>query len=369
MAYSDGVITRPVVLTANGGDIGRALGLSSGDLGYLIVNGAINPWAKYKPVRLNTLADTGESSTEYPTYWQANDGGCGFDIPKNTNPGASPGTTSGAWYKLLHSSMLWTYQRPTGDINVWPFRQLDFDGYDHNAVPPFADTPLTTVMLANDGSLTLNYDVNDGDSRSLHLSDLKVNNVALSQWYYGVLVYYSNNQYTFKATERAGATAGVITFDGMTAYAGKTVTIVPFLSSVAQSQGAASAGTIISLNLAPMQIYVRPYSSGISVSWDECIWNATKTQVSYSISIINQTSSSITIQNIVITIKDTTQTLYTRTVSRVTIPANSTRNIASGTQAITYDPSEEYMMTIISSGSSYIPYEETQIEEAEPGEN
>ena len=369
MAYSNGIITRPVLVGPSQNDIASALGISSNDPAYLIANGNINPWAKYKPVRLNTLADTGESCTEYPTYWQAHDGGCGFSIPTNTNPGSGPGSYTGAWYKLLHSSLLWTYQKPTGPLTTWPYRTNDFDGYDHNALPPFADPSLTTFMLAADGSLTINYDMNAGDSRSLHLSDLKVNNVALSQWYYGVLVYYSNSQYTFKATERASVTAGTITFSGMSAYAGLNVTIVPFLSSVAQSQGTASAGTIISLNLAPMQIYVQPFTSGISVSWDECTWNAAKTQVSYSISLINQTSSSITIQNIVITIKDSTQTLYTRNISSVTVPANSTRNIASGTQAITYDPSEEYMMTIISSGSSYIPYEETQIEEAEPDEN
>ena len=160
-------------------------------------------------MRLNTLADTGESCTEYPTYWQAHDGGCGFSIPTNTNPGAGPGTYSGAWYKLLHSSLLWTYQKPTGPLTTWPYRTNDFDGYDHNALPPFADPSLTTFMLAADGSLTINYDMNAGDSRSLHLSDLKVNNVALSQWYYGVLVYYSNSQYTFKATERASVTAGI----------------------------------------------------------------------------------------------------------------------------------------------------------------
>lgn len=364
MAYSNGVITRPIIVGPSQNDIASALGISSNDPAYLIANGNINPWAKYKPVRLNTLADTGESSTEYPTYWQAHDGGCGFSIPTNTNPGAGPETYSGAWYKLLHSSLLWTYQKPTGPLTTWPYRTNDFDGYDHNALPIFAQQQQLTLMLNVDGSLDVPFQMNMGDSRSLSLEDIKINSVQLSSWYFGVLIYYTNNQYVFKATQLAGEFNGIVNFTGMSSYAGKAVSIVPFLSSVSQNQGTAGSGTIISCNLAPVQMNVVEYSSGISVIWDEATWNQAHTEVSYAISLYNSRAGYQTIPSIVITLQDGTQTLWSRTISNVYIAGNDTVVLATGTIPVqNYDSSKQYFMSIVSPNTAYIQYQVNYIED------
>ena len=367
MAHSNGIITRPVVIDANGGDLGAVLGMSSNVEGDFFVNGNINPWAKYKPVRSTILGDTGESSLENTDYWKAADEKCGFSIPTNTSPGSSPSTYSGAWYKLLHSQLMWSYNRPSGGVTSQPFRRNDFDGYDHNALPIFSEPQAQTVMVGYDGTLVINYELNAGNSRSLAIGDIKVNSTALSQWYFGILIYDTSSHYTFKATERASVSLGAVTFTGMDSYAGKTVQVVPFLSSVSQSQGSASSGTIISCNLAPVQMNITAYTSGINVIWDEVMWNSGHTQVSYAISLYNDSSSSKTISNIIITLKDNIQTLGTRTVSSITVPAGSTVVLATGTFAVSdYSSSREYLMTIVSQGSTMIPYEEMGVEEPEP---
>ena len=75
MAHSNGKITAPVGIDA---DIAPVLGVGSYDLGYLCSNahGKINPWARYKPVRYESLAP-GENEK----WWQGWDGNCGI-MPK-----------------------------------------------------------------------------------------------------------------------------------------------------------------------------------------------------------------------------------------------------------------------------------------------
>lgn len=364
MAHSNGIITRPIVMDQYGGDLGAVLGMSSNVEGDFFVNGNINPWAKYKPVRSSILGDTGESSSENTDYWKASDEKCGFSIPTNNSPGSSPSTSSGAWYKLLHSQLMWTYNRPGGGVNSQPFRRNDFDGYDHFALPIFAQQQQLTLMLNVDGSLDVPFQMNMGDSRSLSLEDIKINSVQLSSWFFGVLIYYTNNQYVFKATQLAGEFNGIVNFTGMSSYAGKAVSIVPFLSSVSQNQGTAGSGTIISCNLAPVQMNVVEYSSGISVIWDEATWNQAHTEVSYAISLHNSRAGYQTIPSIVITLQDGTQTIWSRTISNVYIAGNDTVVLGTGTIPVqNYDSSKQYFMSIVSPNTAYIQYQVNYIED------
>ena len=112
MAHSNGKITAPVGIDA---DIAPVLGVGSYDLGYLCSNahGKINPWARYKPVRYESLAP-GENEK----WWQGWDGNCGI-MPKRI----SSYQDSVNW---ANGSMNgWEYTPPTG--GKFPFRALDFD--------------------------------------------------------------------------------------------------------------------------------------------------------------------------------------------------------------------------------------------------
>ena len=324
MAFSRGVITRPVSMTTSGGDIGNALGISRNRLDLLVVDGSINPWAKYKPVRFATLKDTGEScaSDQAPNYWRAADGQCGFSIPSNTNTGSGPGTSSSAWYKLLNSQLMWSYQKPNGALASQPFRQNDFDGYDHNAPQPISGVP-ASIMLTSDGKLRVEVESNRGNARSIQLSDLSINRTSLDNWYVGVLVYYSNSQYTFKTGGRVIDGDFEVELSNMTAYGGRTAQIVPFLASGQLSQGVSSNVTVISCNLAPASVPIRVYSSGIRLDLSAQWADQFHIRVAYTCNLINDTAAGITVYDIEIKLwrSDQQSPLDTDTVASAYVPS------------------------------------------------
>lgn len=163
MGHSNGKITAPVGIDA---DIAPVLGVGSYDLGYLCSNahGKINPWARYKPVRYESLAPGANEK-----WWQGWDGNCGI-MPKRI----SSYQDSVNW---ANGSMNgWEYTPPTG--GKFPFRALDFDGYNHKARAPIGNflvpsqvtnqftsssfTASCTIMMPSEGSQLLD-ELNIGD--------------------------------------------------------------------------------------------------------------------------------------------------------------------------------------------------------------
>lgn len=353
MSNSNGIITRPVLLTPSGGDLAQVFGVVYNNVKDYIDNADINPFAKYKAVINATKLDTGESATEAPNYWQASDGKCGFSIPSSTSTNSSPSLSTSAWYKLLNSQMLWSYNRPNGTLSTQPYRQNDFDGYDHNAPRPVVGSA-DSIMLGSDGTLTVRIEMNRGNSRSIQLSDLSINNTSLNNWYIGVLVYLSNSQYTFKTGGRISDNDGdTAVFSNMTAYAGRTVKIVPFLASGQLSQGSGSSSvTVVSCDVAPKNVSIRAYSTGIrvdlSAQWDDIF----HVRCEYSCNLINESSASKTVTNMVITLYRDNTALATKTVASQTIPAGSS-NLTSGilVNNDAYDESAYYHVTVTSDGS------------------
>jgi len=113
------VLTKPISL----GDISFATGVGGPpyDLGNMIANGtAINPMAKYKPVKSSNpgiLTDTERKNTRY---------GFGGITSKQLNLDSNPPVLTNDW----------VYEKPTaGQPNEW-FRALDFDGYARLACAP-----------------------------------------------------------------------------------------------------------------------------------------------------------------------------------------------------------------------------------------
>lgn len=113
------------------------------DIGGLIVNGNINKWAKYKPVRLavlNTDDQLEEDTTNHRMVWKPTadwwkgeglQPTCGFVVPSYANMG-----------ELIDTNDVWQYLRPRGlngggqGVHEW-HRFKDFNQYNHNAVRPF----------------------------------------------------------------------------------------------------------------------------------------------------------------------------------------------------------------------------------------
>lgn len=120
------LLTAPVSVA----DVARACGMSGGDLGTLIAGGAINPMARYKPLRSSRpdiLTDAARIAA-----------GHGFPVLPSVNPRT-----------VIGSPGPWVYAKPRGlngggsGVHEW-FRMLDFiktvaataEGYAPNAAAP-----------------------------------------------------------------------------------------------------------------------------------------------------------------------------------------------------------------------------------------
>ncbi len=125
MAYSSGLITKPVSNDTAGGDIQQALGISGvGDLGTLCTSPKINICSKYKP-----------------------NAAVGYDQPSDaileTNHYFLAAVATNSKNALISMALGWTYHGAQAPY----FRQLDFDRYYNGAPIPF--------MQANGQSLLL----------------------------------------------------------------------------------------------------------------------------------------------------------------------------------------------------------------------
>lgn len=116
-------------------DIQTVLGLSNNDIGALITNGNIAPWAKYKPTRANGKNPTdwwkGEKKSIYGSATQKYT--YGFSLKEYT-------TLAAMKTDMDNNDFGWVYEKPRGasyGTNGEWFRFLDFNEYLHNATSPF----------------------------------------------------------------------------------------------------------------------------------------------------------------------------------------------------------------------------------------
>lgn len=157
-------------------DVNAALGTTIGDIGILCQSSEINPMAKYKPVTIQLLAETGKTSGS--DYWKGVDGQCGLVIPRdayNNRVTFARGTV--AWSGATVSA---------------PYRLLDFDGYDASGkVTLSSATTIPTGRLTEEGQSSIGFDygvpvfhvdLNSQDSTGYFLT---VNDIRL---------YYSSTQ-------------------------------------------------------------------------------------------------------------------------------------------------------------------------------
>jgi hypothetical protein len=214
MANSNGKITAPVSIY----DIQQVLGSSEIDLGTLCKRDNINMWAKYKPViranRIDTTKIPGTSTsaldtndawkpttaytTPYSYWWAADDTNHGLVVPFVNVTWSPQGfldalNTIAGWIDggLNH----WTYNRPTGGTAA-PYRQIDFNGYNHKAPQPIkATSGSPQVVAAIDQAWTYGMSMmipmpTAYDDRDYIIpTDLKIDNTIWQTLYEGIAIY------------------------------------------------------------------------------------------------------------------------------------------------------------------------------------
>ena len=133
MSYANSKVTAPVSIS----DVKAAVGYNSGDLSTLITNGAINIWAKYKPVAKNLIDTvtgqwdaTNNKWLASATWWKGNL----VDYIGGIKP-----KEFYVFSQLLsfYDGNLngWEYNRPAGGANQ-PYRLQDFACYNKDAPKP-----------------------------------------------------------------------------------------------------------------------------------------------------------------------------------------------------------------------------------------
>lgn len=166
MAHSNGIITAPVGIH---NDIPQTLGIGSTDLGTQCISPNINPFAKYKPVRLATILGKLEAgsfmiedtrtSVPYSTdWWRSINGQCGFQMEQVNNVG-NPNLPD----------PVWTYLRPNG--SPYPYRAIDFDGYNHNAPKDLFTVGCPAKVALNKG-FRMTVNIPQSRDRALCLPDI-----------------------------------------------------------------------------------------------------------------------------------------------------------------------------------------------------
>lgn len=161
----------------------RLFAAPGADLAALCRHPDVNKWSRHKP-----LVWASPSFSPY-NYGYRTGGNCGLIIPQ-----------AGRLSQLLPlKAGAWQYTPPegkTGLINEW-FRLGDFDGYCHAATPPLdgfnapgciSQSSVFTLSLVP--SAYMRPDKEEG-AGSITLDDLSVNNVPLSQMYFGTAFFTS----------------------------------------------------------------------------------------------------------------------------------------------------------------------------------
>ena len=274
MANSNGIISGSVRQIA---DVKTVLSESVNTLSGLCKSTKINMWAKYKPVQF-----TGTRST---TWWKGRLLDCGIEPYKLSSRTSvadivnhCDGTANGWSY----------YGRPNG--STYPYRLLDFQGYNHNATPPISSFRLGASTIAPGTTLSAFIVVRySSNSDMLSLSDIDV----LAPCYLGIYCRRTGTTTGFEGycstTIANGGDEVQLSTTGWTA---GTYTIYPFLSTASRAGVAADFYTIPMVSAPTLTIV----SSAVFVN----ISDATKSgirNVSVTVQIVNRTSSSVTLKN------------------------------------------------------------------------
>ena len=184
------------------------------ELTELCTHNSVNPWAKFKPIKYYGIPDRSSNWWRGENTWSNK---CGFYIPSYSN------SDDLATYD---SSATWEYIRPTG--GVYPFREYDFAGYNHNAVVPF-NLRIPSKAVLDNGNVTENVQlvINQVDSDNLAFSDL-----IPTSYYFGVTVKYGNQVVANLASTTIGNGGTKINLSNCPVLqVGRTVQITAFVTS------------------------------------------------------------------------------------------------------------------------------------------
>jgi len=340
----------------------------------------INKWAKYKPVRLGKISTVDEWNAA-SNFWK-NDATwylgeksrgelCGMSfgytsqIPLTDMEGSTTSLYPKAdtfFDKIIQGDLHWTYRRPAGGAAT-PYRLTDFAGYQHISVCPLPRTTTRNVQVTVSLTYAVELDLTDESTLgNLELTDLKpnINNAKwsdLSQMYVGVLFWHTDGgagcfwktaAYPLSSltstdpVERSKclkvSIAGTDKDSGNTtleqlinAFTIKTWYTRAFLCTKQLGfretfDAYATDGPYYAVACDEAVTTIVFASGSVSVSSMRASYIKAQRKLDVSVDVVNATSSSITLKNIIIHIVDQSdgQDVYTQNVADTTVGIGAT---------------------------------------------
>lgn len=257
-------ITAPVGIVA---DIAKALGVGSGDLGYLCSNkhGKTNKWSRFKPIKIPNTANSGNAFLDIHllkdyenggTLYKA-DGTCGIRIPYTRGI-----STKIYAQKYFNGEMKWGVDAPEPNA-LYPARALDFDGYYVDAQPPIDTSNIQSDVWLEGNRFAFGFDIaHEGTKYNLGLTDIDIRQVIedaanITEWYPGLLFHKGSVYKAITSDNKLGNAFNVnFEYEG-TDFPG-TWEVVPFLSEIPVNTwtGDEQYGYYIGMDVDPFQITI-----------------------------------------------------------------------------------------------------------------
>jgi hypothetical protein len=241
MSHGTTTISAPVVMPA---DIAAILGIPGTDLGDLCTSGAINMWAKYKPIEYNKkgmLEDYDRENANFgiiniPTWSNINKMAAFWFGNRASEQTNAP--------ECGYQPIYWGYQRPTtykrlSDFSEYPVSSQKL-GYYHEAEAPIGQSSQSEYTIDSGGNLRILYDhaTGDGSGRTVRLKDLHyptMTSYDVEKMYFGVLMKKVGTTNVYAVTgpkiEDLGTMGAYVDISGLTAAFNGEYEIFPMASA------------------------------------------------------------------------------------------------------------------------------------------
>ena len=240
MAHGTTTISAPVVMPQ---DIAAILGIPGTDLGDLCTSGAINMWAKYKPIEYNKkgmLEDRDRENANFgiiniPTWSNINKMAAFWFGNRASEQTNAP--------ECGYQPIYWGYQRPTTYKRLSDFSDYPISsglGYYHEAEAPIGQSSQSEYTIDSGGNLRILYDhaTGDGSGRTVRLKDLHyptMTSYDVERMYFGVLMKKVGTTNVYAVTgpkiEDLGTMGAYVDISGLTAAFNGEYEIFPMASA------------------------------------------------------------------------------------------------------------------------------------------
>lgn len=266
-------------------EVARCIGVGSEDLGTLMSHRNNNMWSRKKGVVINAKV----VDYDLPEWWKGSEGNCGIAAPTRV------------------ATLLQVYAQYDGKLNGWRhvlphtnYRILDYNGYYHYAKPPITgmdaqeqyykleDAPIQASIAYNEN------DIDETGSGSLQMSDIKIDNIPLDQWYVGVAILSEDGTNVVgRVATQSGENIETISFPSTGLVESYSYILMPFYSKtpIGINEGDSGDWDLMAIPLVkPVTFKLESPSKMISVGVD-AEWSGDKSSITVTVYAENKSVS------------------------------------------------------------------------------